>query len=143
MIIRKANHGDLAVMARMWFAMVREVYPDYEPNVEWWISDALELFDSPAYMAYVIEDEDRVIGFTDATVYRDPAQGKVVAWSNHSYVVPEYRHNEETKDLYQAIYAEARERGVDIAMFNCADKLVKFWEKHGYRKVENVMMGVV
>ena len=143
MIIRKAVAADIDAMARLWLAMMHEVYPEHTPNAEWWREDRWAEMESGIYVAYVAEEEGALVGFTDALIYRDPPRGHIVAWSNHSYIIPEYRHGGLTRDLYGSIYVDFRSRGAKIVMFACTDKLAEFWKTHGYREIENVMMGEI
>lgn len=141
--IRPATREDIAEMATLWMAMMREVYPERNPNPHWWIEDCIYEMDGGIYSAFIAEANGKIVGFTDAIFYKDASYGCLVGWSNHSYVFPEYRHGSLTSGLYKAMYEEGRSRGASLALFACTDDLAEFWKKHGYTKSENIMMGVV
>ena len=145
MTIRKIVEHDVGGLVPLWLSMVEEVNPEYHhPNPVWWMKDTMDLvLYEDGYCGFLAEDRGFIVGFTDAIVYPDPARGAVVAWSRHTYIKPSHRHTSVAKDLFGAIYGDAKIKGARIALFSCTDELLPLWLAHGYNITENVMMGVI
>lgn len=142
MIIRRAFEYDVHKLARLWLAMVNELNPDFDPNLQWWRRDTLNMMrHDKDYMCLLAEEGGKVVGFSDGYIMLEPAQGKILFFSRHSYVQPELRHGDVIKKIYRELTAEARARGAQALMFGCGDTTKAMWESHGYRQVEYTMVG--
>lgn len=144
MVIRKGGIGDIGILAGFWLALMAETYPEYASNVDWWRAETIDLMENdPGYFCFVAEKSGFLVGFTDGVAYKDSAWGETVAWSRHTYILPEYRGGGTTKSLFGAVYDHWRREGLKKVLFSCPDHLIPYYLKHGYRKVENIMMGDV
>ena len=138
---RGGNETDFHEVSKLWLKMVNEIDPDFTPNIDWWKADTLNSFKNPGYVMIVTEDEGEIIAFTDGYIYPEPAQGKIVLFSRHSYVEPPYRHTPIIKMMYQLITDYARSKGAQALMFGCNDVTKPLWESKGYRQLEYTMVG--
>lgn len=119
--------------------MVRELAPEYTPNVEWWREHAKRFLSAGTYQAFVAEDGGRIVGFLDGFIFPEPSTGKLHGVGQHFYVLPEYRGTSAAGLLYRHLLKTARESGCQVIELFCFDREKSFWLKKGYKPVRSMV----
>lgn len=140
-IIRYARPHDVEEIASLWERMVKELKPDYAPNVSWWAGMAKVLLNTDAYRCLTAVDDctGRIIGFLDGFLYPEPSTGKLHAVGQHFYVLPEYRGTSTAGRLYKEAIRAARAAGSTVLEFFCFPAEQSFWENKGYAPTRMMM----
>jgi len=140
-IIRYARPHDVEEIASLWERMVKELKPDYAPNVSWWVGMARTLLKSEAYYALTAVDDEtgRIIGFLDGFLYPEPSTGKLHGVGQHFFLIPEYRKTSIAGRLYREAVRKARAAGATVLEFFCFPAEQPFWESKGYAPVRMIM----
>jgi N-acetylglutamate synthase-like GNAT family acetyltransferase len=143
MIIRKATLSDIPDMGILWMKLMKEIYPDHNPNMEWWIQDRTNEMQCGIYCAFVVDDQMDIIGYADLQIYRSPVWGCMVALIPSAYILKGFRHKGISKKLYLSIKNEAISNDVQKIIFSCSDTLLDFWIKYGFQKTDNIMTDTI
>lgn len=139
MIIGRGTEGDLHEVGRLWLAMVDELAPESEPNLDFWRAITVNLMRLTHYVMLVAEEGRKIIGFVDFGFEVDAATSRIQMTTRHFYVIPEARGTGVAGRLYRAGMRTGQDRGARDVVFLAGDRERPFWERHGYERGQNVM----
>lgn len=131
MIIREAKIEDLKTMVILWRMMVKEVRPGSEMNPDWWVNFQKELIGTEVYRAYVAIEGGEMVGYVIGMVYPDALTGKMVAFGQDIYIMPEFRNDKVVGRMYGKLVRLGKKRAKAIEMQCFKDQLAG-WLKKGY-----------
>lgn len=135
MIIRKGTDRDIEEVSNLWLEMVKELAPDYMPNIEWWQEMACELVKSNTYHIIIAKNGERIIGFIDFFLYPEPATGLVHAVGQHFYVKPDYRKGMVSSRLWKRALTLAKEKDAENIELFCFENEQSMWMKKKFKPV--------
>ena len=140
-VIRYAGPHEVEEIASLWERIVKELKPDYAPNVSWWIGMAKALLNTEAYHLLTAVDDctGRIVGFLDGFLYPEPSTGKLHAVGQHFYVLPEYRKTSVSARLYREAIRVARAAEASVLEFFCFPEEQPFWASKGYTATRMMM----
>lgn len=137
--IRQANEGDITKAGRLWLEMVREMRPDFTPNVEWWRKIARESMRQGSYALLVADDGGKIVGFLDWFLFPEPSTGKIHMVGQHLFLLPEYRNSGVGRDLYERALDHGKSKGITTFELFCFDNEKPHWEKRGFSPLRTLM----
>ncbi|MBW2649054.1 MAG: GNAT family N-acetyltransferase [Deltaproteobacteria bacterium] len=132
MIIREAMTEDLKTMALLWRMMVKEVRPGSEMNTEWWLNFQKELMGTEVYRAYVAIECGEMVGYAVGMIYPDALTGKVVAFGQDIYIMPECRNDKVVGNMYGKLVRLGKEKGAKAIEMLCFESQLEMWKNKGY-----------
>lgn len=132
MIIREAKVEDLKTMVILWRMMVKEIRPDSEMNSEWWLKFQKELMGTEVHRAYVAIECGEMVGYIIGMIYPDALTGKMVAFGQDFYVMPEFRNNKVVGNMYGKLVRLGKEKGAKAIEMLCFENQLEMWENKGY-----------
>lgn len=135
MIIRRGTDKDIKQASVLWLDMVKELAPDYTPNVEWWQEMAHKLIELDTYYIIIAKNGERIIGFIDFFLYPEPATGKIHAVGQHFYVKPEYRKGIVSSGLWKQALRLAKEKDAENIELFCFENEQPMWVKKKFKPV--------
>ncbi len=129
-------------ISRLWWDMVREMRPDWEPRQDWWREHCFGFLRTGRYFIFAAEEGGKIVGFLDYFIFPEPSTGKIHAVGQHFYVKPEYRRTRVAWHLYQSAFMAAKQRAENIDLF-CFPEEEKFWKKRGFKPIRlSMRLGV-
>lgn len=137
--VRKATEGDLHKAGRLWLAMVKELAPQFTPNVVRWRALARTHMRSGGYVMFVAEGGQKLAGFLDLFLYPEPSTGKVHAVGQHFYLGPEYRSGKTAWRLYDEAVGYAVSKKAQVMELFCFDGEKAMWARKGYVPLRTLM----
>jgi GNAT superfamily N-acetyltransferase len=137
--VRDATEDDLETMAILWRMMIKEISPDNDMNVEWWMQYQKDMIKTSIYKAYVAFYQDVMVGYIVGLLYPDAVEGKVVAFGHDFYIMPEFRDKKLAAILYGKLVRLGKSRGAEIIEMSCFEGQLEMWGKKGY-EVERYLM---
>ena len=133
MTVREATHEDLKTMAILWRMMVKEVSPGSEMNMEWWLAYQKEMMPNPnTYRAFVAFSCGEMVGYIVGVLYPDAIEGRMVAFGQEFYIMPEFRDDKLAAILYGRLVRLGKEKGADDIEMTCFDGQLDMWKSKGY-----------
>ena len=139
MQIRQANEGDLVKASRLWLEMVKEMRPDFTPNVEWWRKIARDSMRQGSYSMLVADDGGKIVGFLDWFLFPEPSTGQIHMVGQHLFLTPELRGTGVGRELYEKTMEIGVKRGVKIFELFCFDAEQVYWKKRGFSPLRTLM----
>lgn len=139
MIIREGTEPDIIKISRLWLDMVKEMKPEYEPNVEWWRKIALQHLRSGIYYFYVADDGGKIVGFIDFFMYPEPSTGKKHCVGQHFFLKPEYRGKTTGRELYERSLSKGKKLGAKIIELFCFENERAMWKRKGFKSLRTLM----
>lgn len=139
MLIRQANEGDILKVGRLWLEMVKEMRPDFTPNVEWWRKIAADAMRNGSYSMLVVDDGGKIVGFLDWFLFPEPSTGQVHMVGQHLYLKPELRGSGVGRELYEKTMEIGVARGVKTFELFCFGNEQPYWEKRGFAPLRTLM----
>lgn len=125
-------------MSRLWVDMVKELHPDYKPNMDWWKAAELQQMRyNREYVCFVAEQDNKIVGFVDFVLILEPSTNTIIAVGKQMYVRPESRKTRVGWELHKMYPKVARSRGAMEMMFETTNPAM--WAKHGYKIVKYVV----
>ena len=137
--IREGNEGDIVKVSRLWVEMVREMRPDFTPNVEWWRKIARESMRQGPYAMLVADSGGKIVGFLDWFVFPEPSTGKIHMVGQHLFLLPEYRTTGIGRTLYERAIEFGKSKGITTFELFCFDNEKLHWEKRGFSALRTLM----
>jgi hypothetical protein len=131
-MIRQANERDVFKISRLWYLMVKEMRPDWEPNPGLWREHCFNFLKSKKYFIFIAEEGGRVQGFIDYFLFPEPSDDKIHAVGQHFYMMPECRKGKTAWWLYKIATDTAKMQGAQILELFCFEKEIKKWKRKGY-----------
>jgi hypothetical protein len=128
MNIRLGATGDIHKVGRLWVDMIREIFPDRNPDITAWKSSTSSLFGMKNYQMWIVEDAGKILGFTDYIIQYDQTMSKLILNSFQTYVCPEHRKTGATKLLWTELVKVAKTNKCDKVLFSTSPNLQKYWE---------------
>lgn len=138
-IIRKGNEGDVIKVSRLWLEMLKEMKPEYTPNIEWWRTICIESLRSKRYMIFIAELGGSIKGFLDLFLFPEPSTGKIHAIGQHFFIRPNYRKNGIAYSLYKRAIKESIKNKASIFELFCFDNEKDMWMKKGFKPIRNLL----
>ena len=132
MIIREAKIEDLKTMVILWRMMVKEIRPDSEMNSEWWLKFQKELMGTEVHRAYVAIECGEMVGYIIGMIYPDALTGKMVAFGQDFYIMPEFRKNKVVGNMYGKLVRLGKEKGAKAIEMLCFENQLEMWKNKGY-----------
>ena len=132
MIVREAKAEDLKIMAILWRMMVKEIRPGTKPNSEWWLNFQKDLIGKDIYSAYVAIVCGEMVGYVVGMLYPDAVTGKMVAFGQDLYIMPEFRDEELAKIMYGKLVRLAKGKKADTIELVCFEGQLEMWKNKGY-----------
>ncbi len=143
MIIRYAKLEDVEMIARLWEEMVKEMKPEFKPNVKWWADMAKKLIVTEIYNILVAIDWHNhrayLAGFMDFFIYPEPATGKIHGVAQHFYVRPKHRNANVASRLYRTAIKYGRSQNVEILELFCFIEEQAMWKRKGFEPFRALM----
>lgn len=139
MIIRQGTESDIVKASRLWLEMVKEMRPDFTPNVEWWRRIAFESMRAGKYFILVADDGGKIVGFLDWFIFPEPSSGKIHAVGQHLYLKPELRGSGIGRNLYDKTIEEVKNMGITTVELFCFDNEKPMWEKRGFVPLRSLL----
>ena len=139
MIIRQGMVTDIFELSRLWLQMVKELCPQFAPNVSWWRELAQKCFQGGNYFVLVAEIDNKIIGFIDWFMYPEPSTGKIHAVGQHFFVIPEERKKSISGTLYKKMMNISKKQGAQITELFCFDKEINFWKNHKFNPIRSML----
>lgn len=144
-MIRRANIYDLFKVADMWAAMQNEVdlptRSGDDAEKEKFIFSLASKINRPDRVILVAEDEGEIIGFIMGVArYYEYATSNLVGTCEHLYVYPEHRNKDIAFKLVTTLENIGKAMGCKEIEFitKFDDKLIKIYERKGFKPVEIV-----
>jgi GNAT superfamily N-acetyltransferase len=130
--VRIASEGDLDDMSILWRMMLKECRPGLSMNKEWWMKSQAGLMKTDIYCSYVAVCDSVIVGFIVGLLYPDAATGKMIAFGQEFYVVPEYRSSSIARRLYGKLVRKGKEVGAHMIEMSCFEGQLEMWQGKGY-----------
>lgn len=132
MIIRQSNKNDINQLIKMRFEFTAE-YKELEND----------LFESKKWFVCVAEVEGKIVSHVFVEIIDTiPRPGRVrspFGYVTNVYTVPEYRSKGIGSMIMEKINCLAKDSGLTFIMVWPSETSVKFYEKHGFKRAEEVM----
>jgi len=120
--------------------MTNDLTPGCNPRLDWWMNYTNSLLRSGDYRVIVYRYNDRIIGFVDGFLLKEPSSGELHGVVQYLYVLSEFRiHSVAGKELYKAIIRYFIECHTDTIDFMCPCEDVLKWERRNSKPVYIVM----
>lgn len=134
-MIRRATQADILKLSRLWFSMVKEMRPEWEPNPALWREHCFRFMQTGTYSIFISENGGgRIHGFIDYFLWPEPSTNKLHAVGQHFYMLPEFRKGKAAWELYRAATGDAISRGAKVLELFCFENELPKWERKGYQK---------
>lgn len=131
-MIRQANERDVFKISRLWFLMVKEMRPEWEPNPGLWREHCFNFLRTRNYFIFVEEDGGRILGFIDYFLFPEPSDNKIHAVGQHFYMLPEFRRGRAAWWLYKIATDTAKMQGALVLDLFCFENELRKWKRKGY-----------
>ena len=131
-MIRAATESDVLKISRLWFLMVREMRPEWDPNPALWREHCFNFLRSGKYFIFVAEEGGRILGFIDYFLFAEPSTNKLHAVGQHFYMIPEFRKGKTAWWLYKVATDTAKKLGARVLELHCFESELPKWKRKGY-----------
>lgn len=139
MIVRAGNESDIVKASRLWLEMVKEMRPEWTPNVEWWRKIAVGSMRSGTYFVVVADEGGKLVGFLDWFIFDEPSTGKTHAVGQHLFLRPELRGSGIGRNLYDKAMEAVKDMGINTVELFCFENEKPMWEKRGFAPVRSLL----
>jgi len=131
-MIRQATEADVPKISRLWLAMVKEMRPDWKPDIEMWREHCYNFMRNGRYFIFVAEEGGRIFAFVDYFLFPEPSTGKTHAVGQHFYMLPEFRKGKTSWRLYHSATRHAQDHGAQVLELFCFESELPRWKRKGY-----------
>lgn len=132
MIIRRGLVTDVFELSRLWGYFVRESDPELNPDLLMWRDFVVGMMNYRGYHMFIAEHKNKIVGFIDYAIQPEPGKGILNATINYFYVIPEYRKDDVSGQLWKNAIEEAKKNNVTEFVSMCFPEKLEFWKKHGF-----------
>lgn len=139
MIVKTGNKEDLRDLSELWVKMIKEIYPEWQPDVLTWIERNKILCDNDNYHISYVKEAHKIVGFMDGVVFYEPAIGKNVALAQHLYIKPDFRNTRAAYLLCIHMKRIAKDAHAEVIEINAMPYVVQAYLKMGFKKEQTVM----
>ena len=129
MEIVECNENDLPELSILWEMMVKEIFPDASPKIDWWIDYTKSFMLHGDYKCFKAVINNIIIGFIDGMLIKDPSLGKIVAAGMSYFVIKKYRGMVGAR-LYLKLVKEGKKRGAEMVQLICYQNNISQWQTH-------------
>ncbi|HHT9144698.1 MAG TPA: radical SAM protein [Candidatus Wunengus sp. YC61] len=137
--VRKARHEDIRFVAPLWKDMILETTQNTAPRVDWWEIETTKLMDIPTYHLFVVEQYNKIVGFSDGFMHNDASRGEIIQIGRHLYVSPEYRGTKATALLHKSNIRAGKKLGGNVFTSLVPYDKQDYWTKKGYVPTDILM----
>lgn len=138
--VRRADHRDVWGVRKLWADLIREKYPDPNPNEKMWVEQThASMNQMQGYRLYIAEMGGEIVGFSDGAVVMDAAINDKYVTGKHIYVKPEYRHSMVAVQLHKEIVKDGMGQGARIFRSFANEEDLPRWIKSGYKPRERLI----